>query len=101
MSEAKQCPDLFIQVFSDCAIASFAVRVVTWDDSSANVFVNSATDVLLDCVLIARFASYMVWSCCISVKNAVLACADCTLAAYPLVFEVLDDLCVYLNTLAK
>ena len=43
----------------------------------------------------------MVWSCCVSVNNAGLACVYCTLAGYPSVFEVLDDLQVYLNTLAK
>ena len=61
----------------------FAVRLVTWDDSSAIVFVNSAINFLSDCVAIARFASAMVWYCCILVNNAVLDCEDCTLAAYP------------------
>ena len=52
----------FRQAFSDCAVASFAVRVVTWDDISAIVFVNSATDVLSDFVAVTIFASAIVWS---------------------------------------
>ena len=82
-------------------MASFAVRVETWFESSKIAFVNSATEVLLDCVAVARFASARVWSCCISVNSSALACVDCTFAAYPLVFEVLDDLRVSLNALAK
>ena len=41
------------------------------------------------------------WSCFIYVNNAALACADYALAAYPLVFEVLEDLNVSLKDLAK
>ena len=88
-------------MFSDCVVSSFKVRVETWVESSAIVFVNSATNVLLDCVYVARFSSTRVWSCCILVKNTALAYAYCTFAAYPLVFEVLDDLWVYLNSLSK
>ena len=98
---AKQCPNFSRRVFSDCAVASFAVRVATWLDSYKIVFVNSMTEVLSDCVAVARFASARVWSCCILVKSSALACAACTSDAYPLVFEVIDDLQVSLNTQAK
>ena len=64
---AKQCPDIFRRAFYDCSVASFAVRVVTWVDRSAIVFINSATDFLLACVAVARFAIAMMWSCYISV----------------------------------
>ena len=85
----------------ECFVASFAVRIETWVESSAILFVNSATDVLSACVVVEIFASARVWSCCILVNRAALACADFTFAAYPLVFEVLDDLQVSLNALAK
>ena len=77
------------------------MRVVTWFDSSAIVFVNSATNVLSSCVAVARFSSAMVWSWYISVNNDALVCVDCTLAAYPSVFEVLDYLWFSLNALAE
>ena len=82
-------------------VTSFAGRVATWVESSAIVFVNIVTNVLSACVAVARFTSAMVWSCCISVNNAALACVDFTLAAYPSVSEVLEDLRVSLNTLVK
>ena len=69
--------------------------------SSVIVLVKSTTDVLSACVVVAIFANAIMWSCCISVNNAALACADCTLAAYPLVFQVLEDLRVSLNALVK
>ena len=65
------------------------------------VFINSATNVLLACVVVAIFASAMVCSCCISVNNAALNFVDCTLDVYPSVFEVIEDLRVYSNALAK
>ena len=68
----------FTRVFSDCAVASFAVKVATWIDISDIFFMSSATDVLLDCVAVAIFASARVWSCCISEKSAALDCAACT-----------------------
>ena len=64
-------------------------------------FVRSATNVLLAFVVVAIFASTIVWSCFISVNNASLTCADFTLAAYPLVFKVLEDLRFSLNALAS
>ena len=73
-------PIFFSQEFSDCAVASFAVRVATWLNSYDIVFVSSATDVMLDCVAVAEFSSTRVWSCCISVKIYALACAACTFA---------------------
>ena len=85
----------------DCVVASFAIRVATWLNSSDIVFVDSATKVLLDCVAVARFSSAMVWPCCILVKIAVLACVSCTFALYPSVFEVLGDILVSLNVQAK
>ena len=85
----------------DCDVASFAVMVATWLDSSEIVFVSRATEVLSSCVAVARFASSRVWSYCISVKSATLACAACTFAAYPLVFEVFDDLWVSLKDQTK
>ena len=98
---AKRCPDLFRQVFSDYAVASFAVGVFTSDDSFAIAFVNSATNVISACVAVVRFASAMVWSCCILVNNAALVSAYFTLAAYPLVLEVLYYLWISLNALLK
>ena len=89
------------QALSDCSIARFAVRVATWVDISAIIFINIATGVLSACVDVARFTSAMVWSCCISLNNTALACADFTLSAYPLVFEVLEDLFVSLNAIGK
>ena len=77
------------------------VRVETWVEISAIVFVNSATNVMSAFVDVAIFYTAMVWSCCILVKNFALACADFTLAAYPSVFEVLDYLRFSLNTLVK
>ena len=88
-------------MFSDFSVASFAVRVVTWNDISVIVFFNSTTNVLSTCVAVVRFANSMVWDCCILVNNATLARLDCTLDAYPWVFEGLDDLWVPLNALAK
>ena len=73
----------FRHVFSDCAVASFVVRVETWVESSVIVFVDRATNVLSDCVVVARYYSPIVCSFCILVNNAALACADFTLAAYP------------------
>ena len=70
-------------------------------DSSKIVFVNSVTEVMSACVAVARFASTRVWSCCILVKSAALAFADCRFAAYPSVFEVLDGLQVSLKARAK
>ena len=96
-----QCPDLLRRVFSDCSVESFAVREVTSIVRSAIVLVKSTTNFLSVCVAVARFANAIVWSCCITVNNAVLACADCTLAAYTLVFEVLEDLRVSLKDIAK
>ena len=87
----------FSQEFLACAVASFAVWVATWLDSSDIVFVSSATDVMLACVPVARFASTRVCSCCTLVKSAALACAACTFAAQPSVFQVLDDLWVSLK----
>ena len=52
----------FRQEFSEYAVASFAVRVETWVERSTIVFVRSATEVLLACVTVARFASNRVWS---------------------------------------
>ena len=77
------------------------MRVETWVESSVIFFVNSSNDVLSACVAVAIFANAMVWSQCILVNNAALACTDCTLAEYASVLEVLDDLRVYLNALAK
>ena len=71
----------FSQKFSDCAVASFTVRVATWIDSSEIASISSKTYVMLACVAIAIFASSRVWSYCISVKSAPLACAACTFAA--------------------
>ena len=87
--------------FSNCAVDIFAVKVVTLVDSSAIVFINIATDVLSACVGVATFASAMVWSFYVSVNKSALACADCALAAYLLVFEVLEDFRVSLNALVK
>ena len=87
--------------FLDCAVASFVVRSATWLEISEIVFVNSTTEVLSACVAVARFSSATVWSCYNSVKSAALACAVCIFAAYPSVFEVLDDLCVSLKALSK
>ena len=78
-------------MLSDCAVASFAVRLATWLDSSNIVFVNSVTDVLSACVDVARLSSAGLWYCCILVKSAALPCAVCTFAAYHLVFKVLED----------
>ena len=97
----EQSPNFFRQAFSDCDAASFAVRVATWLESSKIVFVNGTTKVMSAYVAVARFASARVWSCCILVKSSALACAACTSDAYPLVFEVIDDLQVSLNTQAK
>ena len=69
---------------------------MTWYDRSAIVFVISEINVLPPCVAVARFASTMVWYCCISTNNDVLDCADCTLAAYPSVSEVKFNWCGYL-----
>ena len=77
------------------------MRVKTWVEISAIVFVNSATNVMSAFVDVAIFYTAMVWSCCILVKNFALACADFTLAAYPSLFEVLDGIQVFLNALAK
>ena len=73
------------------------MRIVTRFDSSANIFFNITKKILSACVDVARFASAMLWSCYILVNKAALDCADCILAAYPLVFDVLDDLRVSLN----
>ena len=59
-----------------------------------SLLVKIASNVLSDCVAVAIFSNSIVCSCCISTNNATLACVDCTLTAYPLVFEVLEDLCV-------
>ena len=97
----EQFSDVFRRAFSECAVASFAVRIATWIESSEIAFVNSVTEVLPACVAVARFSRARVWSCCILVKIAALACLACTFAAYPSVFEVLDDIQFYLNALAK
>ena len=91
----------FRRAFLDCAVAVFVVRVATWLESSEIFFVNSATNVMSACVAVTSFDSVRVWSCCISVKSAALACTACTFSAYPLVFEVLDDLQVSLNARSK
>ena len=91
----------FRRVLLECAVSSFAVRVATWVEIYEIVFANSATEVLSYCVAVAIFARARVWSCCISVNSSTLDCADCKSAAYLLVFEVLDDLWVSLNALAK
>ena len=91
----------FRRAFLDCGIASFAVRVATCLENSKIVFVNSAAEVLLACVAVARFASARVWPCCISVKSAALTCVAFTFSEYPLVFKVLADLWVSLNARAK
>ena len=91
----------FRRAFLECAVDSFTVRVATWVDISDIVFVNIATEVLSDCVAVARFASTRVWSYCILVNSTALDCDDFTFSAYPLVFRVLDDLWVTLNALAK
>ena len=75
-----RCPKFSSQAFSDCAVASFAVRVTNWLNSFEIIFVSSATNVLSACVAVTRFASARVWSCCISVKSAALACAVCMFA---------------------
>ena len=93
----ERCPNFFIRAFLACDVASFVVRWAIWLDSSDIVFVISATDVLSDCVAVARFASTRVWSFCVSVKSSALAYAACMFSAYPLVFEVLDDLQVSLK----
>ena len=92
---------IFRRAFADYAVVDFAVRVVTWLEILEIVFFNSATENVSSCVAIAIFASARVWSCCILVKIAALACADFTLASYPSVFKVMDDIQVSLNTLAK
>ena len=69
---AAQVP-LTVGISWTIAKPEFAVRVVTWDDSSAIVFVKIATNVLLDCVSVTRFASAMLCSCCISANNAAFA----------------------------
>ena len=74
---------------------------MTWDDISAIVFINSTTDVLSACVSVVRFFSATVWSCCILVNNATLACVYCTFDAYPSLFEILNDIRVSLNALAR
>ena len=60
---------IFKRAFSDCAVASLVVRVDIWFESSVIVFVNSATNVLSDCVAVARFASARVWYCYILVNS--------------------------------
>ena len=72
---------IFRRLFLERAVASFAVRVLTWVESSDIVFVNSVTKVLSACVAVAIFASARVWSCCILVKSSALACAARTFAA--------------------
>ena len=62
------CPDFFIGTFSACTVAIFAVSFATWPDISKIVSVSSVTDVLSDCVEVARFASAKVWSCYNSVN---------------------------------
>ena len=84
-------------MFSNCAVASFAVRVATWLDSSEIVFVTIVTKVMLACVAVERFARARVWYCCILVKSAALACVMYTFATFPSVFEVLDDILVLLK----
>ena len=71
----------FTQAFLACDVASFAVRVATWLDSSDIIFVSSVNVVLLACVAVARFFSARVWSYCILVKIAALDFASCTFAA--------------------
>ena len=95
------CPDCFIQAFLAYVVASLEVRWATWLDISDIVFVRITTDVLSTCVAVAIFASARVWSCCISVRSSALACAACTCAAQPSIFEVLEDLWVSLKTRAK
>ena len=85
----------------DYTVSSFAVRVAAWLDSYEIVFVNSATKVMSEFVAVAIFASARVWSHCILVKSATLACAECTFTAYPSVFEVLDEFWVSLKARAK
>ena len=97
LGQGRTMSRFFRQALLDCAVASFVVRVATWLDISDIVFVNSVTDVLSACVAVARFTSARVWSCCLLVKSATLDCEACTIDAYPLVFEVLDDLLVSLN----
>ena len=101
ISVLEQFSDVFRRAFSECAVASFAVRIATWIESSEIAFVNSTTKVLSACVAIARFASASVWSLCILVKSATLACAGCTFAAYPLVFEVMHYISVSFIALVK
>ena len=91
----------FRQEFLECAVVSFVVRVETWVESSEIVFVNSAAKVWSNFVAVARFSIASVWYCCILVKSAALPCAYFTFAAYPFVFEVLDNHWVYLNALAR
>ena len=95
------CPDFFILSFLACAVASFSVSSATWLDSSKIVFVSSATDVVLACAEVARFASARVWSCCISVNSSAFACAACTCDTHSSVLEVLEDLLVSLKAQAK
>ena len=97
LAGAKQCPVFFRRTFSNFAVTIFVFRVANFLKSSEILFVNSATEVLSACFAVTRFASTRVWSCCILVKSAALAYADCTCAAYTLVFEVLDDIWVSLN----
>ena len=91
------CPEFFIRGLSACAVASFNLSSATWYESSEIVFVGRVTDVLLAYVAVTRFSSARVWSCCISVNSSAFACAACTYALYPSVFEVLEDLLVSLK----
>ena len=95
------CPDFFILAFLACAVAIFAVSSATWPESFEIVFVSSATNVLSACVVVARFVSTRVWSCCILVNSSALDCAACTCATYSLVLEVLETLLVSLKAQAK
>ena len=58
------CPNFLIRSFSDCAVASFAVRWATWLDISDIVFVSSATDVLSACVVLMHLGENFHISLC-------------------------------------
>ena len=57
---AKRCPDFFRREFFQCSVASFAVRIATRVESSAIVFVNSATEV---CRLVSPLQDFPVPGC--------------------------------------